>query len=123
MADYSDHYDLIMLGPGDNLSDDDYAFTRRNIKKIDAKLYLGAEGHHHTGADVDDIAPISGPGLTLTEGGGTLPGGRTYRYKYSLVDVYGQETAASPESTITTPPPVATPGGPSLTLSYTGGTC
>lgn len=105
-----------MLGGGESLSADDYAFTRRNIANIDAKVYLGAEGHHHNGASAPISNPTLPPSVQLIAGSGNIPGGRTVRYKYTWVDQYGQETAASPERTITTPAPVATPGGPILQL-------
>lgn len=116
------HYGLKTLRSGDNLSDDDYAFTDKNIVKLDALAWLGAEGHQHTGSNAIDVTPTDGPSLVLTAGTGTIPGGRTVRYKYSLVDAQGQESAASPETTVTTPPAVSTPGGPTLSVSYTGGT-
>jgi hypothetical protein len=116
------HYGLKTLRSGDNLSDDDYAFTDKNIVKLDTLAWLGAEGHQHTGSNAIDVTPADGPSLVLTAGTGTIPGGRTVRYKYSLVDAQGQESAASPETTVTTPPAVSTPGGPTLTAAYTGGT-
>lgn len=121
MAEYSAHYNWIMLGAGEQLSKDDYAFTRRNISSMDSKAYLGAEGHKHDGSPIavaDPSAPLS---ATLVPSSGGIPGGRTVRYKYTWVDQYGQETAASPEVTVNTPAPVVQPNAPSITKS-TGGT-
>lgn len=120
-ADYSTHYNLIMLGAGDSLSEDDYAFTHRNISNIDAKSYLGAEGHHHDGKAVPVSDPNIAPSVALVTGSGSIPGGRTIRYKFTWVDAFGQETGASPERVITTPSPVSPPLAPSIS-NVTGGT-
>lgn len=122
MADYSAHYGLIILNAGDNLSEDDYAFTNRNIRNIDHKLYLGAESHQHTGESAPVVDPDTPLSLTLTTGSGNIPAGRTVRYRYTWVDANGAETGVSPEATVTTPSPVSAPGSPGISKSATGGT-
>ena len=120
MPDYSAHYQLTKLKSGEDFSANDYAFTGRNIDSIDQKLYLGAEGHHHDGIDASVPDPTISLGVELITGGGNIPGGRTMRYKYTWVDQYGQETAPSPEITVTTPSPIAAPGIPTVAFT-TGG--
>lgn len=120
MPDYSAHYNLTMLDIGDEFSVNNGAFLNRNISNLDQKVYLGAEGHHHDGESAVDYDPTAGPSLVLVPGSGSIPGGRTIRYRYTLVDTHGQETAASPEATITTPAPVIAPGTPTVVRS-TGG--
>lgn len=121
MPEYSAHYQLTKLAAGEDFSVNDYAFTRRNIDSIDQKLYLGAEGHHHDGVDSAVSDPVTSLGVELIAGGGNIPGGRTMRYKYTWVDQYGQETAPSPEVTVTTPAPIASPSVPTVAFT-TGGT-
>jgi hypothetical protein len=114
MPDYSAHYNLIMLQAGESLSEDDYAFTGRNISNLDAKAYLGAEAHHHNGAAVPVEDPDTPPSVVVSSGSGAIPGNRTIRYKYTWVDEFGQETAPSPEVSVTTPAQVAAPNAPIL---------
>lgn len=120
MPELSAHYQLTMLGSGEDFSTNDYAFTGRNIKSIDQKLYLGAEAHHHDGVDSAIPDPVTSLGVELIAGGGNIPGGRTMRYKYTWVDQYGQETAASPEITVTTPSPIAAPTMPTVSFAAGG---
>lgn len=121
MPDYSAHYNLIMLGAGDSLAEDDHAFTKRNIQNLDNKAYIGAEAHHHTGDGVPQADPTLPLALTLVTGSGVLPGNRTIRYKFTWVDQYGQETGASPEATINTPVQVSPPNNATL-QKVAGGT-
>jgi len=120
MADYSAHYNLIMLGPGENLSEDGYAFTKSNIQNLDTKAYLGAEGHRHTGVSAVSADPANPLSVHVVANTGSIPGGRTVRYKYTLVDQYGQESAPSPEAIVNTPNPVASPGAPTLVRTLDG---
>lgn len=121
MADYTSHYEMITLGPGESLSKDDYAFTQRNITNMDSKMYLGAEGHRHNGEAVAVSDPDTPLSALLDSSSGSIPGGRTVHYKYTWVDALGQETAASPEITVNTPSPVAAPGRPTVSR-VAGGT-
>lgn len=116
------HYGLRTIdGSGDRFSDNDYQYTSADRRAIDLKLYLGAEAHKHTGAGIDLFDPVSAPLLTLSSTGGVLPGGVTVRYRYTWISLEGEETAASPEASVTTPEKVATPGLPGLVQSTTGG--
>lgn len=114
-------FGLYKVGPGTSLADNDYQFGTRDRDKIDALLYKGAVGHTHTGDDVAVEDPTQAPQLTLETTGGNIPAGVTVRYKYTYVDEFGSETAASPEATIATPTAVSAPGAPILSSVATGG--
>lgn len=119
MATLSDFFELQKLSSGDPLATNDYAFTHENINIIDrvlqkheAELFIGT-------SPIDDpTEPLS---LEIETEGGTIPAGRTVRYKFTWVDVNGAQTAASPEATITTPAPLARPAAPALELLSSGG--
>ena len=115
------HYGLTQLDPGESFSANDYAFTQRNIADIDTKLYLGVEGHKHNGDGPAVTDPVSPPTVTLISGAGSIPAGRTVRYKFTWVDPDGQETAPSPEITVNTPNPITVPLRPGITSAQTGG--
>lgn len=116
------HYGLRTIdGSGDRFSDNDYQYTSADRRSIDLKLYLGAEGHKHTGEGIDLFDPETAPTLVLSNTGGVLPGGATVRYRFTWVSLEGEETAASPEASVMTSEKVATPGLPGLAQSTTGG--
>lgn len=121
MPEYSNHYNLIKLLPGERLSEDAYAFTKRNIDSIDHKLYLGAEGHIHDGAEPAVVDPTDQLQLEVVTGSGNIPSGITVFYKYTWVDQYGAETGPSVESSITTPTAIQTPQQPTLAKTSSGG--
>lgn len=101
---------------------DSYRFFDHDRKLLDA--YLQALfSHRHGELGADDVTPLLAPSLELDGSlGGQVPSGTRVYYKYALVDPYGLETAASPESFIDTPTSVDTPGAPAgLTLYDTGG--
>lgn len=122
MASLTTHYGLTRLSTGVKISDNDYKYGNADRDVIDQKLYLGAEGHQHTGADIVVTAPPFAPVVTLSATVGRLPAGTTIRYKYTLVDVYGNESGPSPEATYATLPPVLEPAAPTLATSASGGT-
>lgn len=116
----TDHYGLNRLGPGENLTQDGYKFTDADRQLIDRLLYLGAEGHRHTG-DAAVIPSLADLSLTLDATAGSLPAGTRIYYKYTLVDVNGMESAPSTEVYVDTPAPITEPGAPSIVPSATGG--
>lgn len=122
MADYTAHYHLLMLESGDSFNFNDYEYSHADRQHMDYLLYQGAEGHKHDGAAAVTVDPSSGLGLVLVPGEGALPAGQTIRYKYTLVDVFGAESAGSIESTISTPQPVTAPNAPTFSILNTGGT-
>lgn len=121
MAELSDNFGLQIIQPGDtSLTINGYAFTDSNIRKIDS-LLASMMDHQHTGESSGISDPTEPPTLTLDTTFGNIPAGTTARYRFSLVDQFGNETAAGPEATITTPSPIARPGSASLSYASTGG--
>lgn len=124
MAGYTSHYGFQRLGAGDAFSENSYKFTDADRVLMDRLVYLGAEGHRHTGESASGTyaSPSLGASISLTSGGGALPSGTRVYYKYAYVDAYGNESAPSPEVYVDTPTPIDSPNPPSLTYSSTGGT-
>lgn len=120
MSSITGFYGLQKLAAGDALSVSDYAFTNRNMDVIDRLLNKFDNALFSGGSVIDD--PSSGPSLDVLTTGGVIPAGRTVRYKFTWVDSWGNETAASPETSITTPPPVARPSQPGSAYLSSGGT-
>ncbi len=109
------------LLPGDQFSANGYAFVDDNMVRIDSLLALGRD-HQHTGASGSISNPDTAPSLVLATDQGNLPAGTTVRYRYSYVDQFGNETAASPEATVTTASPIGSPSALALSFQDTGGT-
>lgn len=120
MASKTTNYGLTKLDPGDDLSANGYAFIDSDRDRIDSLLSLGRD-HVHTGASASLTNPDTGPSLVLDATQGNLTAGQTFRYRFTYVDQFGSETAASPEATVTTPPPIVQPGAVSITSAPTGG--
>ncbi len=121
MAEPTDHYGLSRLGPADDFSDDGYKFTDRDREAIDRLLYLGAEGHIHSGAASSAISPSDTLTPTVSTAGGSIPAGTRAYYKYTLVDVNGAESIPSAEQFVDTPLPISDPAVPTLVTTSTGG--
>lgn len=120
MAQFTERYGLSRTRPPGALSDDDFKHLDQDREMISRLLYRGAEAHVHDGegpAIEDPTAPLS---WEVTSGG-TLRGGKTYRYKFTWVDADGAETAASPEVVVPMPSPLPRPGAPTVTPALTGG--
>lgn len=120
MAAKTDNFGLTVLEPGDPLSADGYAFINGNIQKIDRLLAAGLT-HDHTAVSAGVADPTLAPTLTLDTASGNLPAGTTIRYRYTWVDQYGQETAASPEATVSTSAVVQAPGAADVSTVTSGG--
>jgi hypothetical protein len=121
MAELTEHFQLSALSAGDDFSDDGYKYTLADRHTIDRKLWLGAEGHVHDGAEGSVIEPTDPPSLELETEGGVIPSGTRVWYKYTYVDIYGQETVASPETFVDTPAALSEPSAPVLSYASTGG--
>lgn len=121
MTGLTPHYGLSRIVAGDNLSDDGYKFTEDDRGLIDRLLYLGVEGHRHTGAVAAGVNPISAATLVASLTGGTIPAGTRVYYKYTHVDANGFETAASPQAFVDTPAPILEPAAAAISYSSTGG--
>lgn len=120
MASKTDRWKLTVLEPGDDLSEDGYAFVGRDRHFLDSILRWAAEEHRHTGESADEIE-LDPPELNLDTSEGGIPGGERVRYKYTLVDANGFESAASGESYIDTPDAVIEPGAPVINYEDSGG--
>lgn len=121
-AGQTQHYGLNRIGPGDAMSNDAYKFGLSDRDLIDILLWLGAEGHHHTGEDGVANAPTDPLSLALDTSAGSIKAGKRMFYRYTLVDSRGLESAAGPETFINTPAPIAEPGAPTATVQTSGGT-
>lgn len=117
----TNYFGLQKVEAGESLAINDYAFTTRNLDRIDLALYR-AQVHEHTGAGAAIENPSSPPSLTLENTGGNIPAGVTARYVYTWVDEFGAETAPSPEYSVTTPAPIEIPLAPGITRTSVGGT-
>ncbi len=121
MSEYTPRFNLLRLTT-DDLSEDSFKFSDADRVLIDTLLYMGAEGHHHTGGAASLNAPDTAADLTLDTTTGSIPASTRVYYKYTYVDASGIETSASPESWVDTPSLVAQPAAPGLSTSTTGGT-
>jgi hypothetical protein len=122
MAGLSQHYQLQKLDKGDPFSTSGQKYTTTDRDSIDRLLYMGAEGHHHSGVAAVNLDPSAAPTLALVTTAGGLPAGQRVWYKYTWVDSRGFETAPSPEGQIDLPTAIADPASPALAVSPTGGT-
>lgn len=109
--------------PPGAITDDGNQFTSKDRDIMDA-LFFKLFNHNH-GEDDQDV--LEGPTQlifpdTALGTAGTLPGGRTYYYKFSYVDESGNETQASSAAPVSTPTPLTPPPVPSVAVVATGGT-
>lgn len=118
--DFTDHYGLQRLSAND-ISLNSYKFAEEDRDTEDALLYVGAEGHHHTGVAAAANTPAAGPSLQILAGTGFVPSSTRVYYKITNVDVYGVESAASPEVYIDTPAGITAPGIPTVGYATIGG--
>lgn len=112
---------LSVLEPGESLSADGYAFTSRDPLVTDHYLRLGALTHRHDGA-----AALPDPAVALVgsvdASGGALPADTTLILGYTQLDGLSGETALSPVTALTTPPPMEPPANsPFAAVQYTAG--
>jgi hypothetical protein len=121
VAGSTTHYGLQTLDTGDSLATNAYKFTHADRDQMDALLYLGAEGHHHTGAAASPISTAVAPTLTLFTAGGAIPAGVRLYYAYSYMDATGHESAGSTVAFVDTALPVTEPAAPALSTATTGG--
>lgn len=87
-------------------------------ERID-RVLAAYEVHDHKGGErlADPDLP---PEAFLATIGGVLPGSTTYFYRFSLVDRFGFESAASPEIAVVTPAQVRAPGTPVVVSAANG---
>lgn len=103
-------YGLSRIRAGDHLADSSYKYSDRDRELISLLLWLGAEGHRHTGvaASVGTIPGV--PSLSSATTGGALPAGNRIYYRYTWVEDNGLESAPSDEVYVDMPAPVDEPG-------------
>lgn len=127
---YTRNFGFKTGGAGFEFAEDGYKFIGADRETIDLLFRLLFE-HDHAGNPYELLeTPADPPGLDLdpeSDPGdppiyGTLPAATSLYYVYTLVSPEGVESAGSPEATIDTPDPVATPGAPTLARGNTGGT-
>lgn len=124
MAEYTDDFGLLKLGPGDTLATDNYKFGTEDRDLIARLLRIGAETHHHSGAPAATTGfDVGARSLDLTHGtdSGQIPAGVRVFYRFSLVDADGFESELSDAVYVDTPNPVASPGAPTAVSANTGG--
>lgn len=115
MAGFTNNYGLVKLQGGESFAFNGYQFIDRDRETIDQKLWLGAEGHRHTG-ESGGIEPSGPPSLELDTTQGNLPSGVRIGYRISYVNERGEESAASTEEIIDTPAGVSAPQGATLVV-------
>lgn len=114
------HFGLTRIGAGEAQSKNGWSFSDLDRLKLDDLLYA-ALTHTHTGQPALGN-PTDPPALASVSTGGLLPAGTQLFYRASFVDQFGLETAASPEASITTAPPLAPPSAPGAIVDTTAGT-
>ena len=122
MSGTTDRFKLKTLESGDDFDEDGFKYTKADREQIDRLLEIGAESHRHNGATSAATNPSLPLELTLDTVGGYIDASERVRYKYTLVDSLGNESAASPEAYVDTPEAVTTPAASTLSVSTTGGT-
>jgi hypothetical protein len=120
MGSLTDHYQLQELSSGDAFSTNGQKYTTVDRATIDRLLYVGAEGHVHTGDSTIQANPTTPGSVVASTTGGTVPSGVTVYYAYTWVDDNGFETAASSTASAVMPPQVSTPGAPALAAGGSG---
>lgn len=119
------HFGLNSFGAEGRISDEGYKFSLKDRELMDAILFTLSNHDHRQVGTVGGLAapdPTSYPTLATSPSGGLLPAGITYYYKFSYLDVNGNETAASVASTVSTPSAIPAPVVQTLATATTGGT-
>lgn len=107
---------------GGSIADNGGKYTTTDRDTFD-KLLAFFENHKHDGG-TDPVAlasPTAAATATISPTGGTIPNGTTRYYKYSLIDQFGLESAASPELAVALPALVTVTDAPVVTGATVGG--
>lgn len=115
MARYTDRWGLSILGSGDSLQDEGFKYTDADIRLIDRVLAYAAETHRHTGDLGVNRTPDAGLNIMLLTSGGAMASGGRFYYRYTVVDVEGNESAGSPIQSVDMPLATSSPQAPSPT--------
>jgi hypothetical protein len=122
MASFTAHYGLQQLFGGDNFGLNGQKYTLADRAQIDQLLFIGAQGHQHTGASASDIDPTTAGTVVSSTTGGSIAAGTTLSYEYTLVDSTGAESLPSPPVTITLAAGTQAPANPTVTPTPGTGT-
>lgn len=114
------HFGFTRVGSGENISKKSYAATDLDKVVLDNLMYA-ALTHTHSGSPALGD-PTDAPTMTIFHTDGALPSSTTLYYRVSFLDVYGLETAGSPEGSVQTPDPIDTPDAPVVNATSAGGT-
>lgn len=107
----------VLDNPVDQLNFANYKFSDGDRLLLDKLLRVAVEAHTHTGESISITAPDA-PVITVSPTDGSLPPNAAVYYRYSIVDVRGQETIASATANVHTPVPATAPGyAPRLSLA------
>lgn len=119
--DFTEHFQLLKLGQGDNLSANGYQFTGSDRERIDDILFLATSGHHHDGTVIGGAtAPTVNPNPTESATDGALPAGETLYYETTVVH-NGIESQPSPVGSVTISDALGTPTVPTAARLVSGG--
>jgi hypothetical protein len=113
------HFGLTRIGEGESFSKNGWAFTDLDRIRLDDLLFAVVNHKHDGSPALGD--PTDPPDLLVSPTGGDLPAATTFFYRCSYIDDHGLETAASPETSVTTPDPLDAPTAPAATVETTGG--
>jgi hypothetical protein len=116
----SNHFGFTRINAGEAFSKNGWAFSDADRVKLDDLLYA-LSTHKHTGEPALGD-PTNAPTFVAVSTGGHLPAATTFYYRASFVDVFGLETAASPEGSVSTPNPIGPPSAPAATVETSAGT-
>lgn len=104
-------------GTSGTIGDDGQKYTSSDRDTID-RLLTQVEIHDHHYRPVT-AALATAATAVLVQGGGALPSGHTYYYRYAVVDVQGIESLAAPAVAKPTPNLLAIPAMPSAYVNAT----
>lgn len=113
----TDRFGFSRFGPGvgGSLNDDGGKFSDSDRVVLD-RILTAFESHTHSDAagGVRMPNPDAALSAVYSTTGGTLRGGKTYYYSYTVLDRYGLESAPAPVTEVVTPAPLMTPEAPQV---------
>ena len=113
----TDRFGFSRFGPGvgGSLNDDGGKFSDSDRVMLD-RILAAFESHTHSDAagGVRMPSPDAALSAVYFSTGGTLRGGKTYYYSYTVLDRYGLESAPAPVAEVVAPAPLMTPEAPQV---------
>ena len=114
---FTDRFGFSRFGPGvgGSLNDDGGKFSDSDRVMLD-RILAAFESHTHSDAagGVRMPSPDAALSAVYFSTGGTLRGGKTYYYSYTVLDRYGLESAPAPVAEVVAPAPLMTPEAPQV---------